>query len=394
MRKIKIAQVITRMDWGGSPDIVRILCERLNPDKYEVWLICGDTKHPSKKTEDFFGRFKDRIVVIPELRRDICPISDLAAFLRLYFLFLKHGFDIAHTHTAKAGFLGRISARLAGVPGIIHTPHGNNFYGYFGRVASRLVVWLERFADCFTDRTIVLTELEKKELIEYGVSKKEKISVVPSGLELEEYAQVKVDIVRKKQELGVNNTDETIVAMIGRLEAVKGPEYFIQAAGLVLKEFPAVRFLLAGDGALREKLEAQAERLGIKDRVVFLGWRDDVTVGARHAAPLLSGIDVLALPSLNEAVGRIILEAACFGVPAVASRTGGVPEIIQDGLTGILVEPGNARELAEGIMLLLRDREKRLEMGQAAKELVFREFSLEKMVRQIEGLYDRMGGRI
>ena len=161
-RKIKIAQVITRMDWGGSPDIVRILCERLNPDKYEVWLLTGETKYPSKKTEDFFRRFKDRVVFVPELKRDICPLSDLAAFLRLYFLFLKHRFDIAHTHTAKAGFLGRIAARLAGVPGIIHTPHGNNFYGYFGRVASRLVVWLERFADYFADKNIVLTELEKE----------------------------------------------------------------------------------------------------------------------------------------------------------------------------------------------------------------------------------------
>lgn len=376
-RKIKIAQVITRMDWGGSPDIVRILCERLDLDKYEVWLICGETKHPSKKTEDFFGRFKDRIVVIPELKRDICPVSDLAAFLRLYFLFLKHGFDIAHTHTAKAGFLGRIAARLAGVHRIIHTPHGNNFYGYFSKAASRLVVYLERFADCFTDKTIVLTELEKKDLIAYGVSREEKIGVVPSGLELEEYVRAEKAADRK----------ELVVAMVGRLEPVKGPGYFVEAAGVVLKEFPGARFMLVGDGSLKDILKRQVEELGIKDRVAFLGWRDDVTVGARHAVPLLSGIDVLALPSLNEAVGRIILEAACFGVPAVASRTGGVPEIIQDGLTGILVEPGNPRELAKGIMLLLGDREKRLNMGQAAKELVFREFSVEKMVRQIEELY-------
>ena len=380
MRKIKIAQVITRMDWGGSPDIARILCERLNPDKYEVWLICGETKHPSKKTEDFFGRFKDRIVFVPELKRDICPVSDLAAFLRLYFLFLKHRFDIAHTHTAKAGFLGRIAARFAGVPRIIHAPHGHNFYGYFGKMFSRLVVYLERFADYFTDKTIVLTELEKNDLIAYGVSKEEKIAVVTSGLELEEYSQVKVDIAGKRREWGLNNTDETVVAMVGRLEPVKGPGYFIEAAGLVLKEFPPVRFLIAGDGVLREKLEARAQALGIKDKVIFLGWRDDIP-------EILSAIDILALPSLNEAVGRIILEAACLGVPAVASRTGGVPEIVRDGATGILVSPGNARELAEGILMLLRDKEKRLAMGQAAREWVSREFSAGNMVKQIEGLY-------
>ena len=148
-------------------------------------------------------------------------MSDLAAFFRLYFLFLKHGFDIAHTHTAKAGFLGRVAAKLAGVKMVIHTPHGNNFYGYFGKVGSALVVWLERFADCFTDRTIVLTELEKKDLIAYGVSKKEKIFVVPSGLELEEYSKGKADIAAKRQELGVSDANEAVVAMIGRLEPVK-----------------------------------------------------------------------------------------------------------------------------------------------------------------------------
>ena len=253
-RKIKIAQVITRMDWGGSPDIVRILCERLNPDKYEVWLLFGETKYPSKKTEDFFGRFKNRIVVVPELKRDICPISDLAAFLRLYFLFLKHRFDIAHTHTAKAGFLGRIAARFAGVPMIAHTPHGHNFYGYFGRVASWLVVWLERFAACFTDKFIVLTKLEKKDIIAYGVSREDKIAVVPSGLELEEYSLQKKDTGRK----------DIVVAMVGRLEPVKGPGYFVEAAGLVLKEFPEARFMLAGDGSLKDSLKNRLKDWALK----------------------------------------------------------------------------------------------------------------------------------
>ncbi|HLD40573.1 MAG TPA: glycosyltransferase family 4 protein [Candidatus Omnitrophota bacterium] len=380
MRKIKVAQVITRMDWGGSPDIVRILCERLSSDRYEVWLLTGGTEHPGKKTEDFFRRFKDRIIFVPELKRDVLPVSDLAAFFRLYFLFLKHRFDIAHTHTAKAGFLGRVAAKLAGVKMVIHTPHGNNFYGYFGRMFSALVVWLERFADCFTDRTIVLTELEKKDLIAYGVSKKEKIFVVPSGLELEEYSKGKADIAAKRQELGVSDANEAVVAMIGRLEPVKGPGYFIEAAGLVLKEFPAVRFLLAGDGSLKERLKRRSEELGIGDRIVFLGWREDVP-------EILSAVDILALPSLNEAVGRVILEAGCLGVPAVASRTGGVPEIIRDGSTGILVSPGSARELAEGILLLFRDKEKRRAMGQAAKEWVSGEFSAGNMVKQIEGLY-------
>ena len=182
MKKIKIAHVITRMDWGGSPDIVRILCQNLPKDIYEPWLITGETKHPSKKTEDFFKQCKDRIICIPALRRDIEPLNDLTTFFKLYVLFLKHRFDIVHTHTAKAGFLGRIAAKLAGVRKVVHTPHGHNFYGYFNPLASKIVVVLEKFADYFTDKIIALTELEKRDLIDYGVSNKEKIVVVKSGL--------------------------------------------------------------------------------------------------------------------------------------------------------------------------------------------------------------------
>ena len=265
MRKIRIAHVITRMDWGGSPDIVRILCDSLDPETFDAWLVIGKTEYPSAKTTEFLEKFKDKTIVIPQLKRDIDVLNDFLALVRLCLLLQRHRFDIVHTHTAKAGFLGRLAAKLAGVKKVIHTPHGNNFYGYFGALASKLVVMLEKFADYCTDITIVLTELEKKELIEYGVSRNKKIAVVKSGLEFEAYGNCSVNISQKKGELGIEDNSQNIVAMIGRLELVKGPEYFIKAAKLVLEKYPSVTFLMVGDGSLREKLEAKVGAAKFKE---------------------------------------------------------------------------------------------------------------------------------
>ncbi|HAH20731.1 MAG: hypothetical protein A2Y00_07420 [Omnitrophica WOR_2 bacterium GWF2_43_52] len=387
MRKIRIAHVITRMDWGGSPDIVRILCDSLDPETFDAWLVIGKTEYPSAKTTEFLEKFKDKTIVIPQLKRDIDVLNDFLALVRLCLLLQRHRFDIVHTHTAKAGFLGRLAAKLAGVKKVIHTPHGNNFYGYFGALASKLVVMLEKFADYCTDITIVLTELEKKELIEYGVSRNKKIAVVKSGLEFEAYGNCSVNISQKKGELGIEDNSQNIVAMIGRLELVKGPEYFIKAAKLVLEKYPSVTFLMVGDGSLREKLEA---KVGATTRVaptagkfIFLGWRDDVP-------ELLQIIDIVALPSLNEAVGRILLEAGSCGIPVIASCVGGIPEVVKDGVTGILVPARNPVALANAIAGLLSDKEKRTRMGNAARDWVCHNFSAEKMSRDIAQVYSAL----
>lgn len=378
--KIKVVQVITRMDWGGAPDIVRILCALLSPDKFDVWLIIGETKHPSAKTADFLEKFREKTIVIPQLKRDIEPLNDFLTFVKLCHIFQFHKFDVVHTHTAKAGFLGRIAAKLSGVKSVFHTPHGNNFYGYFSPLASKIVVLLEKFADNFTDTTIVLTELEKKELMKYGVSRNEKITAVKSGLEFDTYQKMQVDVLKKKKELGIEDGSQNIVAMIGRLEPVKGPEYFIEAAKLVSEKYPQVKFLMVGDGSLREKLEVQLRQLKVYDKFIFLGWREDIP-------EILSVIDILVVPSLNEAVGRILLEAGYYGVPVIASCVGGIPEVVKDGVTGILVPSGNGAVLTQGLLSLLNDKAKRASMGKVAREWVRVNFSAEIMVRQISELY-------
>jgi glycosyltransferase involved in cell wall biosynthesis len=381
MSKIKVAQVITRMDWGGSPDIVSITCSRLDPELYDVTLVVGQTRYPSVKMKEFLKKWNSKIVSIPQLRRNINPIYDLYAFIKLYSLFRSEKFDIVHTHTAKAGVLGRIAAYFSGRPVIIHTPHGHNFYGYFGPIGSKMVVIIERLLGRFSDKIICLTELEKKDYIRFKIAKEDKLSLIHLGLELDDYdkpsgkSKIKIDF-----NIG---PEENLVAMIGRLEPVKGPQYFVKAAVEVAKQNNITKFILIGEGSLRKTLEEKVGKLGFNEKIIFAGWREDIP-------EILSDLDILVLPSLNEAVGMVLIEAQAKGMAVIATNVGGIPEIVKDKQTGILVRPGDYLGLARAINHLLADREKRLVMGQAGKEWVRSRFKAEEMVSNISGIYQKL----
>lgn len=381
-RKIKVAEVITRLDWGGSPDIVRIICSYLDPNLYDITLIMSPTKYPSVKTKEFLEKFSQKIVIIPELKREINLISDLAALIRLYFLFRRRNFDIVHTHTAKAGALGRIAASLAGKPIIIHTLHGHNFYGYFRPVLSKIIIVIERFVSHFTDKIIVLTELEKKDLLRFKIAEAEKIRLIYPGLELDRYTQANVGKVSMRQNFNIA-PDEKVVGMVCRLESIKGPEYFVEAAGVVAKQFSKVKFIMVGEGSLRQRLEEQVKEARLQNKFIFTGWREDIV-------EILSILDILVLPSLNEAVGMILIEAQSLGVPVVATNVGGIPEVIRDNQTGILVPPANPHSLAQAINQLLADEQKRCDMAQAARIWIRDKFKAQDMVDRISDLYQEL----
>jgi glycosyltransferase involved in cell wall biosynthesis len=379
MRKIKVAQIITRMDWGGSPDIVRLLCSGLDPAIFEVTLIIGRSTHISRANEQFLDRFKERTIQVEQLQREINPLKDLWALLKIYAIFRRGKYDLVQTHTAKAGILGRLAARMAGVKKIVHCSHGHNFYGYFRFWGSKLVVTMERFFDRFSDKFIALTELEKSDLVNYRVTTANKVVVVQSGLEIEKYHCSPAEVVglKARWQLPVG---APVVGMVSRLEPVKGPLSLVTAAKTVLTACPGVKFLVVGEGSLRKQMEEQCREQGLSDSFIFTGWREDVE-------QLLAVLDILVLPSLNEAVGRIILEAAAYGVPAVATRVGGVPEIVKDQETGILVPPQDAGSLAAALVDMLNNREKRQRLGQAAKERITAKFSAAEMVRSITNVY-------
>lgn len=340
--------------------------------KYKVTLVTGSVSDVDISDIN--------VVIIPELGREINPVVDIVCLFKLY-KFIKEGrFDIVHTHSSKAGFLGRIAAKLAGVATIFHTPHGHIFYGYFNSYITQIFILLERFAAKFTDRIISLTDSETWDYIKFRIAPKEKFLTIHSGIKIERFMNTKVNKIEKLKELGI--IESPVVISVARLVPIKGHKYLIDAASRVVRIIPNVKFLLVGGGHLREKLEKQVQHLSIRESVLFLDEREDVP-------ELLACADIFTICSLNEGMGRAIVEAMAAGLPVVATKVCGIPDVVEDGVTGILVPPKDPVSLSMTILKLLKDRELAKKMGEEGRKRA-RMFGVEEMVSKIENLYEEL----
>jgi len=380
--KIKVLHIITRLDKGGSAENTFLTLTGLDENSYEATLISGpvgDPKHDRRKQIEKQGI---EYILIPELVRNISPINDLITLFKIYGFLRNEKFDIVHTHTSKAGLLGRLAAKLAGIPIVIHTPHGHVFFGYFGPFKTKIFIFLERLASRITHKILALTNREKKDYILFKIANEDKFVVINSGIELSRFKKLNFNEKQNiKKELGIPE-NSLIIGTVGRLVPVKGPEFLLKAAKQIVPKYPDSFFIFTGDGYLRQDLEKKALEMGVKENIIFLGWRDDV-------AKIVSVYDVFVLPSLNEGMGRVLVEAMALGKPIVASNVGGIPDLVTHGKNGFLVSPKNPKELARYIQILLVDEEKREEMGQVGKEMAV-SFSREIMVEKIVGLYKEL----
>jgi glycosyltransferase involved in cell wall biosynthesis len=310
--------------------------------------------------------------------RSIRPVKDLKALFALVWLILKEKFDIVHTHSSKGGILGRLAAKLCGVPHIIHTPHGHVFYGHFGRLTSRIFLWVERIFSKFTDRMVALTHGEKNDYIKLSVCAPEKLLTIHSGVDVQQFLNANGNGLEKRRSLGLAQ-DEAVIGFVGWLLPIKGPDYLLKAMDYIWPEKPETTLVMVGKGDLDVDLRTEALRKNVNGRVKFLGWRQDI-----HE--LMMVFDMLVLPSLNEGMGRVLVEAMAAGKPVVASRVGGIPDLIQDGHNGYLVPPADEQALADAILKLLNNRDRASFMGQRGKERC-RQFSLEAMIAKLDNLY-------
>ena len=382
-RRIRVAHVITRLCKGGAQENTFHSVRLADTDRFEVDLYSGPTFGPEGSIEDAVCAAGIPIRRVDGLIREVSPAQDIAALLRLTRMLRAGRYDIVHTHTSKAGFVGRMAARLAGVPVIIHTPHGNIFDGYFSPLKTRVFMWMERFASSFTDCVIELTSGGIEEHLAAGIGRREQFEVIFSGIDLTPYESA---IAKRDQtRAGLNaDADTILVGGVGRLETVKGFQYFIEAAHKAVAADPRLKFVLAGQGSLETSLRGLAQPMA--DRFVFLGPRNDVP-------DIMAALDIFVLPSLNEGMGRVLLEAGAAGVPSVAARVGGVPDVIQDEKTGILTPVRDADALARAILTLAGDADMRAKMGRAAREFVAPAYSLENMVLKLETLYGNVLSR-
>ncbi len=379
----RILHIITRMTRGGAQENTLATVRGLRQKGCDVTLVTGPSWGREGEILSEALMEGHAIVLMPELGREVDLLKDTLAFFRLMALIRRGRFDLVHTHMSKGGLLGRAAAWLAGAPLIVHTPHGHIFHSYFSRATERFFLFLERRLARVTDRLIALTESEKREHVHFCVGALKQWAVIPSGVNESRFTAPSVktqDDLRKKLGFG---SQTKIVGFLGRLDTIKGPAYFVEALPKIFETFPAACALIVGDGKLRGELEQRVKTYGIAERVIFTG-------DQRQTADYLSLMDVLVVPSLNEGMGRVIVEAGLLSKPVVASRVGGIPDLIQHEGTGLLVLRGDVPAIAEAVCKLFGDQPWAAALGQRLNRLVLDGFTESQMIERIVRLYDEL----
>ena len=379
----KILRVIARLNMGGPALHVAYLTAGLRERGYDTTLVAGTLARGEDSMAFVAEGLNVDVVSIPELGREISPVRDLAATLRLAALIRRERPQILHTHTAKAGTVGRVAALLAGrrrPPIVVHTFHGHVLYGYFGPLRSRFFRWLERWLARHTTVLVAVSPQVRDDLVALGVAPPEKFVVVRLGIELGERVGGGMDgRAETRRYLGIP-PDRFAVGWVGRMTAVKRTDDVLDGFKRLLERGVGATLCLVGDGPDRPALERRAHELGIMRETLFLGYQEDV-------GPLYAAFDALVLPSGNEGTPVSVIEALAAGTPVVATRVGGVPDVVRDGEDGFLVEPGASDELSERLARLAGDPDLRKRFGEAGRARVLPRYAVARLVDDVDRLY-------
>lgn len=377
---MRICHLITRMIVGGAQENTLLSVRGLLERGHEVVLATGPSPGPEGKLLDTQAVPGLRPVEIRDLERELSPLRDWRACRRLERFFREGCFDVVHTHSSKAGILGRLAARRAGVPLVVHTVHGQAFHPYERWWRNRLFIHAERFAARRSDRIFAVCQAMVDQCVAARVAPASLYRVIYSGMELEPFLAARRDAELRTQ-LGIP-VAAPVVGMIARLFPLKGHDRLLAAAPRIVAAVPQVRFLLVGDGILRAQLEREIERLGLRHAFVFAG------LVPPAAIPLYTAqMDVLAHLSLREGLPRAVVQALASAVPAVAFPLDGTPEVIRDGETGRLCPVADAAAVADAVVGLLCDPQARQAMGDRGRERVRTRFDWRTMVTQLEEEY-------
>jgi glycosyltransferase involved in cell wall biosynthesis len=376
---LRILRVITRLNIGGPAIHTILLTRGLQNARFRSVLVAGLEGPHEGSMRDLAARHGVRPRIVPELGREVSPANDLRAALAMYRLIRGSRPHIVHTHMAKAGTAGRLAARLARVPIVVHTFHGHTFHSYFGPLKTRLFLEIERSLARVTDRIVAVNEAQRRDISAYGVAPPEKVVTIPLGLEIEPMLEAEAHRGALKAELGVNGRHK-LVGIVARLVPIKAHEVFLRAAARVHARAPETLFLVIGDGERRAELEAMARDLGLGDAVRFLGWRADMR-------RVYADLDVVALSSNNEGSPVALIEAMAAARPVVSTDVGGVSGVVTHGETGLLVPPRDPDALAEGIATLLRAPEQAARFGRAGRAAVYPRHAASRLVADVERLY-------
>jgi len=382
---VKIVHVITRLILGGAQENTLFTVEGLGKDpKNDVVLITGPAIGPEG---DLIERARSRgvnLVVIDQMRRAVHPWRDLATLVNLTRLLARLKPDVVHTHSSKAGIQGRWAAWFVGVPIIVHTIHGMPFHPYEKPYLNFLYKTAERLTAPITDRFITVCNAMIEAAVAGRVAPREKFQTVYSGIEVDDFLDDAADGSSVRRSLGIAD-DVVVIGKIARLFELKGHDYVIDSAPAVIERYPNVKYLFIGDGILRERLVEKIERMGLADRFVFAG-----LIPPQQVPAYIKAMDVLVHCSLREGLARVLPQAMASAKPVICFDLDGASEVVADGVTGYLVRPESVKDLTEKTLQLLSERARWTDMGAEGRALVTEKFRVEKMVSDIQNLYDEL----
>ncbi|MFH1772350.1 MAG: glycosyltransferase [Candidatus Omnitrophota bacterium] len=376
-RKIKVLHTHTLPVISGSGINTLLTMSGLNKARYNVEFACA----PNGRLID---EAKAQEISFHPIRHFVQPVSvyhDIMALIELIFLMRRRRYDIVHSHNSKAGFITRLAAKLARIPIIIHTIHGFAFHDFEQPSRRGIFIALERFAAPFADKLIVIS----KPLMEWGlrlkIGKPEQYVTIYSGIDLGRFNRIG-DIADKKREFAIPSQAK-VIGVVSKLWEGKGHKCVLLAIKQIVSRIPDIKFMFVGEGYLRKDLENLSLELGIRDHIVFTGFRNDIV-------ELTAIFDIAVLASFFEGMGRVLLEAMALGKPVVASKVGGIVDIVEDRVTGILVPAGDVNALTGAIIELLENEQMRKKMGEAGRRTVDEKFNVRTMVCQIEDAYEEI----
>jgi len=375
MQKIKLLYVITKLELGGAQKQLLSLISRLDKERYTPFLM---TAADGFLLKDFLSIKGLRLIKVRFLERPINPVKDFLAFYQIYTFLKKNKIDIVHTHSLKAGILGRWAARFAQVKIIVHTVHGWSFNQYQNHFLRRFIVWLERLTALITDRLITVSWHDLSKGLANRIGNRDKYKLIRYGIDYEQFRKEDRSL---REQLGIG-IDDLVVGMVSCFKPQKSPQDFVRLALLVNKNQNSngVKFILAGDGVLRNKIERSISQFNLGQQVILTGWQEDIN-------RILQAIDIFVLTSLWEGLPISVLEAMAAALPVVATNTGGIMEIVHDGRTGFLIQPGDINQMSEKLNSLLKNDSLRKQFGQNARNSLNADFFLENMVKNTENFY-------
>jgi len=382
MNKKRVLHIITRLISGGADENTLHTVRKMDPKKYAVDLAVG-----GESDANFLNNGAPyNLILLNDLKRNIHPWRDIKTLFEIYRLIKKNRYDIVHTHTAKAGVLGRIAAFMAGTPVIIHTLHGITFHRLLKGYTRWLYIFLEKLCSYFTDIFITVGEDLKQKYIERKIGTPDKFVTIHSGFELQQFAKNgnldPEEVKYERNKLGISPKD-IVLGSVSRLEPRKGHVYLFDALTKVIKRNPNIKLLVAGNGAYEANLKTMVKEKNIAGHVIFLGYQENI-------ARVMRLIDIFTLTSLWEGLPRVLVQAALMEIPIVTFDVEGAWEVVKENKNGFIVPTCDVDLFAERLTFFIENPEIAKEMGKQGRNVVTEDWDVDVMVRKITDVYENL----